>query len=92
MFIDESLLSKLEKLAMIKIPDNNKESFRKELNQIIEKMNILQDIETDSDLSIQSHGTLLRDDVPINSNIAKLILNQAPDSQDGYFIVPKIIE
>ncbi|RDU71663.1 Asp-tRNA(Asn)/Glu-tRNA(Gln) amidotransferase subunit GatC [Helicobacter aurati] len=92
MFVDELLLDKLERLAMIKIPKDKRESFQQELTEIIEKMNILQDIETDLDTSINVQQTLLRDDIPHNGSVAEAILAQAPDSQDNYFIVPRIIE
>lgn len=91
MKVDDVLLSKLEKLSMIKIADSKKESFKNELSMIIEKMDSLQEVNTNAITLHDSHKTPMREDIPHDSQIRDKILANAPNSQDGYFVVPKIL-
>ncbi len=91
MIVDDKLLDKLEKLAMINIEADKRESFKEELTQIIEKMDSLQEVDTDSVRLLYDNSTPLRDDIVINAEIRDDILLHTPKKQDGYFIVPKVI-
>lgn len=93
MQIDDALLQRLEKLSMLEIKDEHKESVKGHLAEIlgfVENIFALEtnDLKTDTKLC-----TPLREDEPKNQpNIAKEILSQNKHSQDHYFVVPKIIE
>jgi aspartyl-tRNA(Asn)/glutamyl-tRNA(Gln) amidotransferase subunit C len=94
--IDNRVLENLEKLSMLKIEDNKKEELASQLTEILEYIENLNELDTDSldaSFSTLSGGTPMRKDTP-NSNpqIAKDILSHAPDAQNDFFIVPKIIE
>lgn len=91
MQVDDALLGKLEKLSMIKIDSDKKENFKAELSQIIAKMESLQEVDTSKVSEISSQKTPMREDIPHASNITQSVLQHAPDTQDNYFIVPKII-
>lgn len=91
MQVNDALLSKLEKLSMIKIDDSKKENFKSELSSIIAKMQNLQVVDTSDISEISSQKTPLRQDFPHNANITESILKHAPNTQDNYFIVPKIL-
>lgn len=90
--IDDKLLSKLERLAMIDLEEAQKAKVADNLNEILGFIENLSAVDTDS-ISLESHAkTPLRDDVPHNSGIAGDVLAHAPKAQDNYFVVPKIIE
>ncbi len=93
MQIDDALLQRLEKLSMLEIKDEHKESVKGHLAEVlgfVENIFALEtnDLKTDTKLC-----TPLREDEPQSQpNIAKEILSQNKHSQDHYFVVPKIIE
>ena len=92
MLVDDVLLSKLQKLAMIEIEPTDLPKVKQNLSDILGFIENLESIDTqnialDSDLK-----TPMREDKVIDSNISKDVLDHAPDAKDGFFIVPKIIE
>jgi len=93
MKIDEKLLAKLEKLSMLKA--DNKEEMIKDLNQIVEFVEILNEVNTDNieaTFNTLNTSTPLREDIPVDNDAIKTILANAPKVDGNYFIVPKIIE
>jgi aspartyl-tRNA(Asn)/glutamyl-tRNA(Gln) amidotransferase subunit C len=93
MKIDETLVKRLETLSMVEIED--KTSMAKDLAEIVEFVEMLNELDTDSidaTFSTLDISANLREDTPVNNEIVKEILQKAPKSKDGYFIVPKIIE
>lgn len=92
MQIDDELLSKLQRLAMIEVDDEHKEKVRENLSEILNFVENLNSIDTDSITLTNNEKTPLRTDEPKQSTIAKEVLANAPSAQDGFFIVPKIIE
>ncbi len=94
--IDNTLLEKLEKLSMLKIEDEKKEELANQLTEILAYVENLSELNTDelnASFSTLDGGTPLRDDAPKNqSEIAKSIFSHAPNAQNDFFIVPKIIE
>jgi aspartyl-tRNA(Asn)/glutamyl-tRNA(Gln) amidotransferase subunit C len=93
MKIDDKLLAKLEKLSMIKV--ENRDEMINDLNQIVEFVEILQEVNTDNveaTFNVLNASTPMREDIPVNNDAIKTILEHAPKSESNYFIVPKIIE
>ncbi len=94
--IDDKLLTKLEKLSSLKIDDAKREDMIKEISKIVdfvENLNELDLDDKDASFSVIEKGTPFRDDKPSNDpKIIKVILDNAPDADEGFFIVPKIIE
>ncbi|MGN8505196.1 Asp-tRNA(Asn)/Glu-tRNA(Gln) amidotransferase subunit GatC [Helicobacter pylori] len=93
MQIDDALLQRLEKLSMLEIKDEHKESVKGHLAEILGFVENIFALETNN-LKTDTHlNTSLREDEPKSQpNIAKEILSQNKHSQDHYFVVPKIIE
>ncbi len=90
--IDEALLAKLERLAMIQIDPKQAAEVTKNLNEILGFVENLQNIDT-SHIVLENHKkTPLRSDEIVQSSIAQDVLTHAPSAKDGFFIVPKIIE
>ena len=96
MQIDNTVLTKLEKLSHLKIDDSKKEEVMKQLTGILDYVDNLNELDTealDASFSTLDGGTPLREDKPREANeIAKNILSHAPEAKDDFFIVPAIIE
>ena len=96
MQIDNTLLTKLEKLSHLRIDDSKKEEVMGQLTDILGYIDNLNELETDTlsaSFSTLEGGTPLREDTPRETNdIAKDILAHAPQAKDDFFIVPAIIE
>ncbi len=96
MKIDETLLSKLEKLSSLKISEEKRESTIQEIAKIVDFVENLNELDLDNEeasFSTIEGGTPFREDTPKNDpKIIEDILNHAPKKEDGFFVVPKIIE
>jgi aspartyl-tRNA(Asn)/glutamyl-tRNA(Gln) amidotransferase subunit C len=96
MKIDDKLLAKLEKLSSLEIVSEKREETIKEIGKIVDFVENLNELDLDdkeaSFLTIDG-GTPFREDIPkSNPKIIKTILENAPKSEGGFFVVPKIIE
>lgn len=96
MTVDDKLIAKLEKLSSLEVDDSKKEKLKSELADIINFVENLNDIDVshiEATFTTIEGGTPLRKDVSVqNLELSNQILKNAPKSEDGYFIVPKIIE
>jgi len=94
--IDNRVLENLEKLSMLKIEDSKKEELANQLTEILEYIENLKELDTDhldATFSTLAGGTPMREDTPkSNPQVAKDIFSHAPNAQNDFFIVPKIIE
>ena len=96
MKIDNTLLTKLEKLSSLRISDEKREGVIEQLSEIVNFVENLNELDLHAEevtFTTLQGGTPFREDVPsLNSNIVKTILQHAPQSENGFFVVPKIIE
>ena len=94
--VDDNLIAKLAKLSSLEIDDSRKEKLKSELGDIINFVENLNEIDVsniEATFSTIEGGTPLREDVSKQDlELSNHILRHAPKSEDGYFIVPKIIE
>ncbi|BEG57007.1 Glutamyl-tRNA(Gln) amidotransferase subunit C GatC [Helicobacter sp. NHP21005] len=93
MQIDDTLLDKLAKLSMLEIASNEKENLKGHLKEVLEFVDRLNEMDL-KDVELKSGlKTPLREDEVIHDlQISKDVLAHAPKAEEGYFIVPKIIE
>ena len=96
MEVDNALIDKLAKLSSLEIDESKKESLKSELGDIINFVENLNEIDVshiEATFTTIEGGTPLREDVSAQDlELSSHILKHAPKSEDGYFIVPKIIE
>ncbi len=96
MQIDEQLLTRLEKLSMIRIGEDKRDEIIQELSEFLNFADNLSELDTssvDDKFAMDNKATITRDDEPsCDSAINDAILQNAPQSDDHFFIVPKIIE
>ena len=96
MTIDNTVLEKLEKLSMLNIEEEKKEELANQLTEILAYVENLAELNTDeldAAFSTLSGGTPLREDTPsTDPKIVQSIFSHAPNAENDFFIVPKIIE
>lgn len=96
MTIDDTLLTKLEKLSMLKIEDEKREEVKAQIANIlsfVENLNELDDQLGDISFPIVRSAQPFREDTPREENdVIKNILENAPKIEESFFVVPKIIE
>ncbi|MFK2823227.1 Asp-tRNA(Asn)/Glu-tRNA(Gln) amidotransferase subunit GatC [Arcobacter sp. YIC-80] len=96
MTVDDKLIEKLSRLSSLEIDESRKENLKSELADIINFVENLNEIDVskiEATFNTVEGGTPLRDDVAKQDlELSNHILENAPKSEDGYFIVPKIIE
>ena len=95
MKFDKKSLLKLGKLARISISDDKLNNLSKDLSSILEFVDQLKEIKTDQvDPTSNSLNQKLevRDDKVDTKNSAEDILENAPEKEMDFFVVPKVIE
>ena len=96
MHVDDALLTRLEKLSYLKIADDKRREVIGQLSEILSFVDNLAELDTentDDTFAMTDNGTYARPDTPAcDPRINRDILEHAPQSSDGFFIVPKIIE
>ena len=96
MSIDENTVRKVAKLARLALPEERVASMTAELNGImawIEQLNEV-DVEGVEPMTSAVEGASLpmRDDVVSDGANPARVLANAPRAEDGFFVVPKVVE
>ena len=95
MKIDKNTTVKIAKLSRIGIEDSEIDEFSKQLDAILNWVDLLNEVDTDNiePLNNVSMAKLpLRKDIKNNKNLSNEILSNAPEKLEDYFIVPKVVE
>ena len=95
MSIDKDTAVRVANLARISIPDEELENVAKELSNIIGFMEQLNEVNVDNVEPMTSvTPTLLkkRTDVVSDGNQQSKVLSNAPDTREGFFAVPKVVD
>ena len=95
MEFDKNSTSKLAKLARLSLNDEQLNSLEKDLTSIVSFIDQLKEINTDKiDPTSNSlnQDLILRDDIAENKLSNEDLLRNVPDSELGFFVVPKVIE
>jgi aspartyl-tRNA(Asn)/glutamyl-tRNA(Gln) amidotransferase subunit C len=86
-------------LAYLDLSDSELETYRKQLDEILEYAGKLNELDTTNVEPMaqvltddQTADATLREDVVVSCDVAPEILKQAPDPEPPYFRVPKVIE
>ena len=95
MEFDKNSTIKLAKLARLSVNDNQLNSLEKDLKSILKFIDQLKEINTE-DIDPTSNSLdqklILRDDIAENSLSNEDLLKNVPESELGFFVVPKVIE
>ena len=95
MAIDAATVRKVAHLARIKTPDDRLEPLAGELNTIMAWIDQLNEVDVegvDPMTSNVAQALRLRDDVVTDGDRVEAVLSNAPQSADGFYIVPKVVE
>ncbi|WP_454061718.1 Asp-tRNA(Asn)/Glu-tRNA(Gln) amidotransferase subunit GatC [Candidatus Nitrospira salsa] len=81
-------------LARLNIAEGEKELMSDQLSQILTLVNQLRDVDTEGiplTATTSQQSNVLRDDVRISSLTDEQATANAPQAEDGFLVVPKII-
>ena len=95
MEFDKNSTIKLAKLARLSVNDNQLNSLEKDLKSILQFIDQLKEIDTeniDPTLNSLDQKLILRDDIAEDSLSNEDLLRNVPESELGFFVVPKVIE
>jgi aspartyl-tRNA(Asn)/glutamyl-tRNA(Gln) amidotransferase subunit C len=95
MEFDKNSTIKLAKLARLSVNENQLNSLEKDLKSILKFIDQLKEINTE-DIDPTSNSLdqklILRDDIAENTLSNEDLLKNVPESELGFFVVPKVIE
>lgn len=95
MSLDKDTVKQIAYLARIRVADEKLEPLAGELSSILDWIEQLQELDTDGvePMASVSDVTLpQRKDVVTDGNCQSAVLQNAPDPEDGFFTVPKVVE
>jgi aspartyl-tRNA(Asn)/glutamyl-tRNA(Gln) amidotransferase subunit C len=92
--IDKETVLKVAYLARLELSEEEVEIFAKQLGDILEFVNQMNEVNTEGvEPFVLDYGqTPLREDKPGKNLPRKEIEKNAPEFEDGYFVVPRIFE
>ena len=95
MSIDLKTIKHISKLSRISVDDQKAEKLANDLNSIFKFIEKLNELKTDKDEPLTAVGETslkLRTDEVKSKNIRAQIVKSAPQANEDYFVVPKVIE
>lgn len=81
-------------LARLDLTEPEKTLFGEQLSQILTFVEQLQDVSTEGippTASVADQESVLREDIPREGLSQEQALSNAPESSDGFFVVPRIL-
>jgi aspartyl-tRNA(Asn)/glutamyl-tRNA(Gln) amidotransferase subunit C len=95
MSLDKDTVKKLATLARLDLPEAELQHLAGELSNIMQFIEQLNEVDTDgvAPMTSVAHMELARRaDVVTDGNYPDQVLANAPESMDGFYLVPKVVE
>ncbi len=95
MSVDKTTVSRVARLARINIDDDRLEPMAQELSAIMSWIEQLNEVNTDDVeplASVTGHALPMRQDVVSDGDMAEKVVQNAPETMSGFFVVPKVVE
>jgi aspartyl-tRNA(Asn)/glutamyl-tRNA(Gln) amidotransferase subunit C len=95
MAIDAATMKKIASLAHIREPEDRLEPLAREISGILQWIEQLDEVDTDGVepmTSVVAVALPMREDVVTDGGAPEKILANAPKSDRGFFVVPKVVE
>jgi aspartyl-tRNA(Asn)/glutamyl-tRNA(Gln) amidotransferase subunit C len=95
MSVDLNTVRRIAHLARIAVSDPETPHLQNEINAILKFVEALDEVDVEGVEPMTSVTPMqlpMREDVVADGDIAKLVLANAPLTEDGFFVVPKVIE
>ncbi len=86
---------KVAQLAKLKLKEEEIELFSKQLPQIVNFVEKLNELDTENVkpfYELIDKTTPMREDIPENGLSQEEALSNAPEAEDGFFVVPRVVE
>ena len=95
MALDKATVARIATLARIRLSEDELEPLAAELSGIIGFVEQLDEVDTDG-IAPMTHAGItalpMRDDVVTDGGEPARVLGNAPKSEKGFFVVPKVVE
>ncbi|MBY0565421.1 MAG: Asp-tRNA(Asn)/Glu-tRNA(Gln) amidotransferase subunit GatC [Hyphomonadaceae bacterium] len=96
MSIDENTVRKVARLARLALPEERVAPMAAELNGIMAWIEQLNEVDVEGvepmTSAVEGAGLAMREDVVTDGNDPERVLANAPKAEDGFFVVPKVVE
>ena len=95
MSVDQATVRHIARLARIKVSDAEAETLQGELNSILEWVEQLGEVDTDGVApmtSVVEAEMKKREDAVTDGDIPDDVVRNAPEREDHFFVVPKVVE
>jgi aspartyl-tRNA(Asn)/glutamyl-tRNA(Gln) amidotransferase subunit C len=95
MSVDQTTVKRIARLARIAVTDTEVAHLQGELNAILAFVDQLSEVDVvgvEAMTSVMPMVMKKRQDVVNDGNYAERVLKNAPVREDGYFVVPKVVE
>lgn len=95
MSVDIDTVKRIARLARIAVTEDEAEHLKGELNTIlgwVEQLGELDVADVEPMTSVVQVDMKKREDIVIDGGIADQIVANAPETEDHYFVVPKVVE
>ena len=95
MSVDSTTVRRIAHLARIAVKDDEVEHLKEELNGILAFVEQLSEVNVEGVepmTSVTPMKLLLREDKVTEGGDAARVLANAPQTEDGFFVVPKVVE
>ena len=95
MSIDPQTALRVAHLARIRVAPEDAEALARDLSGILGWIEQLSEVDTSNTepmRSVMDIPATLRDDTVTDGGKAEAILANAPEREDGYFVVPRVVE
>jgi aspartyl-tRNA(Asn)/glutamyl-tRNA(Gln) amidotransferase subunit C len=93
--VDSDTVRRIAHLARIRLEDDRIEPMREELNTILAFVEQLEEVDTQNVkpmTSVVATKMRLRPDIVTDGGISEDVIANAPASEDGFFMVPRVVE
>ena len=95
MSVDKDTVRKIAHLARIRVEDKDLDHLESEINTILDWVEQLGEVDTDGVAPMTSVADMKlrwREDVINDGGIQDKLMTNAPEGDDGFFAVPKVVE
>jgi len=95
MKIDDTLISKLERLSKLELDPEERIVIKKDLNEILQMVETLQELDTEDVeplIYVNQDKHPEREDIPANElSVEEATFNSPVKNEKGFFTVPKVL-
>ena len=95
MSFNQQTIKTIANLARLKFPADREEKFMQDINGILDWVEQLKEVNIDGVeplVSVSPRQSAIRQDVVTDGGIQSELMANAPESVQGFYVVPKVVE